>query len=51
MNEINEYRVTVNPRPFRVFGCIGCLVTVFIVGGIVGLLGQGWVSLLELLGF
>jgi len=48
MNEINEYRVTVNPRPFRVFGCIGCLVTVFIVGGIVGLLWQGWRSLLGL---
>jgi hypothetical protein len=46
MSDINEYRVTFNRRPFRIFGCLGCLVTLFIIGGIIGLLWQGWRSLL-----
>ena len=46
MNEIDEYRVIVNPRPFRVFGCLGCFVMLFILVGIVGLLLLGWRSLL-----
>jgi hypothetical protein len=48
MNDIREYRVTFSERPFRLFGCIGCLVTLFVIGGIVGLLWQGWRSLLGL---
>ncbi len=46
MHDIDEYRVTFNRRPFRIFGCVGCLVMLFVVGGIVGLLWQGWRSLL-----
>ena len=42
MNDIREYRVTFNRQPFRFFGCVGCLITIFVIGGIVGLLWQGW---------
>jgi len=46
MNEIREYRVTFHRRSFRLFGCAGCLVMLFVAGGIVGLLWLGWRSLL-----
>ena len=40
-------RVFFNPRPMlRGFGCFGCLIALFIVGGIVGLLVLGWKALL-----
>jgi hypothetical protein len=48
MNEVHEYRVTVDNRPFRIFGCIGCLVTIFVIVGIIGLLLQGWRAVLGL---
>ncbi len=48
MNDIREYSVRLNRRPFRIFGCLGCLVTLFVVGGIFGLLWQGWKALLGL---
>ena len=40
-------RVYFNPPPvFRTFGCLGCLLAVFVVGGIVGVLLFGWKTLL-----
>ncbi len=42
-----DYRIIIHRYPaLRGFGCIGCLITIFIVGGIVGLLWSGWRSLL-----
>ncbi|MEY4879057.1 MAG: hypothetical protein RJB62_526 [Pseudomonadota bacterium] len=48
MNDIHEYRIIPNRRPFRIFGCLGCLLTVFVLGGIFGLLALGWKALLGL---
>ena len=42
MNDIREYRVTFHRSPIRLFGCIGCLITIFVIVGIIGLLWQGW---------
>ena len=40
-------RVYFNPPPvFRTFGCMGCLIAVFVVGGIIGVLLFGWKTLL-----
>jgi hypothetical protein len=44
-------RVTFNPPPFwrsifRSMGCVGCLVALFVVGGIMGVLLFGWKTLL-----
>ena len=42
-----EYRVYFNPRPpLRGIGCAGCLLGLFVLGGIVGILLFGWKSLL-----
>jgi hypothetical protein len=42
-------RVYFNPPPrWRAMGCIGCLVVLFIVGGIMGVLLFGWKTLLGL---
>ena len=42
-----EYRVYFTPPPaFRAFGCAGCLIAMFVVGGIVGVLLFGWKTLL-----
>jgi len=42
-----EVRVYFNPPPrFRLYGCVGCLVALFVVGGIIGLLWSGWKALL-----
>jgi hypothetical protein len=49
MSQLPEYRVIFNPPPrFRAFGCAGCLIAVFVVGGIVGVLLFGWKTLLGL---
>ena len=40
-------RVYFTPPPaFRAFGCAGCLIALFIAGGIVGVLVLGWRALL-----
>lgn len=36
------------PRAWRFFGCAGCLVLLFILGGIAGVLLLGWKALLGL---
>lgn len=42
-----QFRVYVSPtRGARLFGCLGCLVALFVLGGIVGLLIMGWRALL-----
>jgi hypothetical protein len=44
-----EIRVMFTPPPaFRAMGCAGCLIALFVVGGIVGLLMAGWKALLGL---
>jgi|HubBroStandDraft_6_1064221.scaffolds.fasta_scaffold79326_1 hypothetical protein len=49
MPQLPEYRVIFNPPPrFRAFGCAGCLIAIFVVGGIVGVLLFGWKTLLGL---
>ena len=34
------------PPAFRAFGCAGCLIALFVAGGIVGVLVLGWRALL-----
>ncbi len=42
-----EFRVYFNPPAgFRAMGCAGCLIMLFIVGGIMGVLLFGWKTLL-----
>lgn len=42
-----QVRIYFNPPPvFRTFGCLGCLVALFVVGGIIGVLLFGWKTLL-----
>ncbi len=42
-----EFRVYFSPPAgFRAMGCAGCLITLFIVGGIMGVLLFGWKTLL-----
>jgi hypothetical protein len=42
-----EYRVYFNPGPrLRGFGCVGCLLVIFVIGGILGILLFGWKTLL-----
>ncbi|MBN9531744.1 MAG: hypothetical protein J0I26_11325 [Alphaproteobacteria bacterium] len=36
------------PRRFRALGCAGCLITLFVIGGIFGVLLFGWQKLLGL---
>jgi hypothetical protein len=44
-------RIYFNPPPFvRGFGCAGCLIAIFVVGGILGVLLFGWEKLIQLLG-
>jgi hypothetical protein len=44
-----EFRVYFNPPPgFRAIGCAGCMIMLFIVGGILGVLLFGWEKLLGL---
>ena len=47
MSQLPEYRVYFNPPPrLHAFGCAGCLIAIFVVGGIVGVLLFGWKTLL-----
>jgi hypothetical protein len=47
MPEVPEYRVYFNPPPrLRTFGCAGCLIAIFVAGGVVGVLLFGWKTLL-----
>ncbi len=47
MSQLPEYRVYFNAGPkLRGFGCVGCLMAIFILGGIVGVLLFGWKTLL-----
>jgi len=49
MSDIRHYRIVPNQRaPFKFFGCLGCLITIFVIGGILGLLWQGWSFILGL---
>ena len=42
-----DVRIYFTPPPaFRAMGCVGCFATLFIVGGIVGVLLFGWKTLL-----
>ena len=42
-----DVRVYFTPPPaFRAFGCAGCLIALFVVGGIMGVLLFGWKTLL-----
>jgi hypothetical protein len=42
-----QVRVYFSPPPvFRTFGCAGCLIGLFVVGGIIGVLLFGWKTLL-----
>lgn len=45
----SDVRVYFNPPPrFRAFGCAGCMVVLFVLGGILGVLLIGWKALLGL---
>ena len=47
MSNDPNIRVYFNPpRIVRGFGCVGCLLAIFVIGGIVGLLWSGWKALL-----
>jgi hypothetical protein len=47
MDQLPETRIYFNPPPFvRGFGCAGCLIAIFILGGIIGVLLFGWKTLL-----
>lgn len=47
--QLPEYRVYINGPPhMRAFGCVGCLVAIFVLGGIIGVLLFGWKTLLGL---
>jgi hypothetical protein len=41
-----QYRVYFNGPRLRGFGCIGCLLVIFVLGGILGILLAGWKFLL-----
>ncbi len=46
-NQLPNYRVYFTPPPLlRGFGCLGCLLALFVLGGIVGVLLFGWKTLL-----
>jgi hypothetical protein len=47
MSQIPQFNVTVRASPqLKFIGCAGCLVALFVVGGIVGVLLFGWKTLL-----
>lgn len=47
MSQIPQFRVTINAPPsLRIAGCAGCLLMLFVLGGIVGVLLFGWKTLL-----
>ena len=48
MTELDPHtRVYFTPPPFlRGFGCAGCLLGIFVIGGIIGVLLFGWRTLL-----
>jgi hypothetical protein len=47
MDDLPQTRIYFNPRPMiGGFGCVGCLIAIFVVGGIVGVLLFGWKTLL-----
>ncbi|MGB8366505.1 MAG: hypothetical protein ACLQUZ_12290 [Rhizomicrobium sp.] len=49
MGQFPEYRVYFNGPPYmRMFGCMGCLLAIFVAGGMVGVLLFGWKYLLGL---
>lgn len=49
MRQLPEYRVYFNGSPLmRMFGCVGCLFSIFVAGGAAGLLLLGWKFLLGL---
>ena len=44
-----QLRVYFTPPPrFKFAGCAGCLITIFVLGGILGVLLFGWQKLLSL---
>ncbi|HVU19540.1 MAG TPA: hypothetical protein VHE09_02340 [Rhizomicrobium sp.] len=46
-DRLPEYRVYFNPGPrFKGLGCAGCLLAIFVLGGILGILLFGWKTLL-----
>ena len=47
MSQIPQFNVIVRASPqLKLVGCAGCLVAIFALGGIVGLLLFGWKTLL-----
>lgn len=47
MDELPPYQVRIYASPqFRFLGCAGCLIAIFVMGGIVGVLLFGWKTLL-----
>lgn len=47
MSQFPQYNVTVRASPqLKLMGCAGCLVGLFVVGGIIGVLLFGWKMLL-----
>lgn len=45
-NQLPEYRIYVNRGRLRGFGCVGCLLAIFVIGGVLGILLFGWKTLL-----
>ncbi len=47
MSQRPQFNVVVNVSPqLKILGCAGCLLSIFIMGGIVGVLVFGWKTLL-----
>lgn len=47
MSQFPRYNISVNVSPqLRLIGCAGCLVMIFVLGGIMGVLLFGWKTLL-----
>jgi hypothetical protein len=47
MARLPEYRIILHsPRGLGALGCVGCLLAIFVVGGVVGVLLFGWKTLL-----
>ncbi len=47
MSQHRQFNVAVNVSPqLKLVGCAGCLLSVFVAGGIVGVLIFGWKTLL-----
>jgi hypothetical protein len=47
MSHLPRINVTVNVSPqLKILGCAGCLIALFVMGGIIGVLLFGWKTLL-----